>query len=153
MDEYTHFLWSYFLKSKDEQVQVKITHLIHKKKIKIFKVEFIICDNSGENHDLQNQIKDNHPQLVCEFEFTAPDSPQQNGKVERKFATLYGRVRAMLNAAEFNWPLRHAMWAYASLHATKLDNLLISPDTHLSPVYMSMDTHQNGLSTYILLEK
>jgi hypothetical protein len=36
----------------------------------------------------------------------------------------------MLNEAEFNWPLRHAMWAYASLHATKLDNLLIMPDTH-----------------------
>jgi hypothetical protein len=28
------------------------------------------------------------------------------------------------------------MWAYASLYATKLDNLLIKPDTHLSPVYM-----------------
>jgi hypothetical protein len=42
----------------------------------------------------------------------------------------------MLNEAEFNWPLRHAMWAYASLHATKQDNLLIRPDTHLSPVYM-----------------
>jgi hypothetical protein len=42
----------------------------------------------------------------------------------------------MLNEAEFNWPLRHAMWVYASLHATKLGNLLISPDTHLSQVYM-----------------
>jgi hypothetical protein len=73
--------------------------------------------------------------LDCKFEFTAPDS-QKNGKVERKFATLYGRVRAMLNEAGFNWPLRHAMWAYASLHATKLDNLLIRSDTHLSPVYM-----------------
>jgi hypothetical protein len=29
MDEYTHFLCSYFLKSKDEQVQVIVTHLIH----------------------------------------------------------------------------------------------------------------------------
>jgi hypothetical protein len=28
MDENTHFLWSYFLKSKDEQVQVIIKHLI-----------------------------------------------------------------------------------------------------------------------------
>jgi hypothetical protein len=74
--------------------------------------------------------------LICQFELTASDSPQQNGKVERKFATIYGRVRAMLNEAEFNWPLRHAMWAYASLHATKLENLLLRPDTHLSPVYM-----------------
>jgi hypothetical protein len=41
----------------------------------------------------------------------------------------------MLNEAEFNGT-RHAMWANASLHATKLDNLLIRPDTHLSPAYM-----------------
>jgi hypothetical protein len=52
------------------------------------------------------------------------------------FATLYSRVRTLLNEAEFNWPLRHAMWAYASLHATKIDNLFIRPDTHLCPVYM-----------------
>jgi transposase InsO family protein len=49
--------------------------------------------------------------MVCKIEFTAPDSPQQNGKVERMFATLYGRVRDMLNEAHFNWPLHHAMWA------------------------------------------
>jgi hypothetical protein len=37
---------------------------------------------------------------VCQFQFTAPDSPQQN-EVERYFSTSYGRVRAMLNEAEF----------------------------------------------------
>jgi hypothetical protein len=134
--QYTHFFWSYFLKSKDEQVQVIITHLIHITNDEKVKVEFIRCDNSGENHDIQNQIKDKHPKLDCKFELTALDSPQQNGKVERKFATIYGRVWAMLNEAEFDWPLRHAMWAYASLHPTKLDNLFTRPDTHLSPVYM-----------------
>jgi transposase InsO family protein len=36
------------------------------------------------------------------FEYTAPGTPQQNGKIERKFATLYGMNRAMLNAAKFN---------------------------------------------------
>jgi hypothetical protein len=93
------------------------------------------CDKLGENHDIKNQINDNNPKLVCQFEFTAPKSPQQSGKVERRFATLYGRVRAMLNEAEFNWP-GNAMWTYVSLHATKLDNLLIRPGTHLTPVYM-----------------
>jgi transposase InsO family protein len=119
LDEYTHFLWSYFLKSKNEQVQVIVKHLIHITNEEKVKVAFIRRDISGENHDLQNQIKDNHPKLFCQFEFTAPDSPQQNGKVERKFTTLFGRVSAMLNEAELNWPLRHAMWAYVSLHATK----------------------------------
>jgi hypothetical protein len=47
--------------------------------------------------------------MRCKFEFTAPDSPQQNGKIERKFATLYGRVRAILNGAEFTANLMHVM--------------------------------------------
>jgi hypothetical protein len=76
MNEYTHFLWSNFLKSKDEQVQVIITHLIQITNDEKVKVEFIRCDNSGGNHDIQNQIKDDHPKLDCKFEFTAPDSPQ-----------------------------------------------------------------------------
>jgi hypothetical protein len=99
MDEYTNLFWSYFLKTNDEQVQVIIRHLICITSETKVKVNYIRCDNSGENHDLQNQINDNHPKLVCKFDFTAPDSPQQNNKVERKFATLYGRVRAKLNEA------------------------------------------------------
>jgi hypothetical protein len=43
------------------------------------------------DHDLQNHF------FGQSVEFTALDSTQKNGKVERKFATLYGRVQAMLN--------------------------------------------------------
>jgi hypothetical protein len=42
----------------------------------------------------------------------------------------------MLNQSEFAAPLRGAMWAYCALHATRLDNILICPDTHLSPYKM-----------------
>jgi hypothetical protein len=45
MDEYTHFLWSYFLKSKDENVLVIFTHLIHIRNDEKVKVKFIRCDN------------------------------------------------------------------------------------------------------------
>jgi hypothetical protein len=48
--------------------------------------------------------------MRCKFEFTAPASPQQNGKIERKFAPLYGRGRAILNCAEFTENLRDVMW-------------------------------------------
>jgi hypothetical protein len=63
---------------------------------------------------------------------TAQDSPKPNIKVERKFATLYGRVQAVINIDEFAWTLLHIVWAYSSLYATKQDNLLIWPDTHLT---------------------
>jgi hypothetical protein len=82
MDEYTHFLWSYFLKIKDEQVQVIIKHLFHITNEEKVKAACIRCDKIWENHDLQNQIKDKHPKLVCQFEFTAPDSPQQMVKLK-----------------------------------------------------------------------
>jgi hypothetical protein len=61
MDEYTNFLCSNFLKTKDEQVQVIIRHLIHITNAKKVKVKYTRCDNAGENHDLQNQINDNNP--------------------------------------------------------------------------------------------
>jgi transposase InsO family protein len=40
------------------------------------------------------------------FEFTAPGTPQQIGKVERAFPTLFGKTRSMLNAARITIPLR-----------------------------------------------
>jgi hypothetical protein len=87
-------------------------------------VNFIRCDNSGENKDIQQEIIP-IPKIKVKFEFTAPDLPQKNGKIERKFATLYGKVRATSNKAEFTWPLRRGMWAYCALLITNLDNALI----------------------------
>jgi hypothetical protein len=100
MNEYTNFLWSFFLKHKDDQVQIVVKLIKRLQNETNIKVKYICFDNSGENHDIQKIIK---------FEYTAPDSPQQNQKIERKFATLYGRARAMLNQAEFAAPSRGAM--------------------------------------------
>jgi hypothetical protein len=52
------------------------------------KVKYICFNNSGENHDIQIIIRDCHHSVECKFEYTAPDSPQQNGKIERNIATL-----------------------------------------------------------------
>jgi hypothetical protein len=75
------------------------------------------------------------------FEFTAPDTPQQNVKIERKFATLYGKVSATLNKAEFTWPLCRGMWAYCASLITKLDNALIRSDLHLLPYELFYDSN------------
>jgi hypothetical protein len=134
MDEYTNYIWSFFLKHKDDQVQIVIKLIKRLQNETQVKVIYICFDNSGENHDIQTIIRDCNPSIKCKFEYTAPDSPQQNGTIERKFATFYGRVRDIINQAEFAAPLRGAMWAYCALHATRLelDNILICWDTHLS---------------------
>jgi hypothetical protein len=40
-----------------------------------------------------------------------PRTPQKNGKVDRKFQTLYGRIQAMLNGAGLEGELRDKVWA------------------------------------------
>jgi hypothetical protein len=57
----------------------------------------ICCNISGENFALAQSC--NREGLGIKFEFTAPNTPQQNRRAECKFATLFGRVRAMLNGA------------------------------------------------------
>jgi transposase InsO family protein len=48
-------------------------------------------DNSGENTPFQKFVQ-YKSEFNVKFEFTAPGTPQQNGKVERAFATLFGKT-------------------------------------------------------------
>ena len=63
--------------------------------------------------------------LGLTFEFTASNTPQRNGRIERKFATLFGRVRSMMNSARMPQNMRELWWAEAANTATKLENALI----------------------------
>jgi hypothetical protein len=55
-----------------------------------------------------------------------PGTPQFNGRVRRKFATLYFKVRAMLNAAKLPAVKRKGLWTEAARKATHLKNILVS---------------------------
>ncbi len=48
------------------------------------------CNNLGKNIAFQAAMKKGG--LGLHFEFMAQQIPQQNGRVEHKFATLFGRV-------------------------------------------------------------
>jgi gag-polypeptide of LTR copia-type len=98
-DEFTDCLWSKFLKTKDQVSEVMFQWINEVQKETKLMVKNIRCDNSGENKSFHEAVKADKD-LKIKFEFTAPHTPQQNGKVERKFATLYGKMRAMLNAAK-----------------------------------------------------
>jgi transposase InsO family protein len=98
LDDCTEQCWSQFLKWKNQTGKKTIT-LIKDLKAKHDKiVKYIRCDNPGENLKLEaGCLKEG---LGVQFEYTAPGTPQQNGKVECKFATLYARVRAMLKTKQ-----------------------------------------------------
>ena len=71
------------------------------------KVQHIRCDNAGEDLCIEKD-------LGIVFEYTAPGTPQQNGVVERAFATMLGKTRAIMNGAGFDEKKRHLFWTEAS---------------------------------------
>ena len=121
VDEATDMKWTFFLKNKDDQVKILVNFVKNLKEIGK-KVRYIRCDNAGENLSLQKAIDDEG--LNVKFEYTARNTPQQNGKVERAFATLYGRMRAMMISAKFDATMKQQLWMEAAATATKLDNIL-----------------------------
>jgi hypothetical protein len=95
-------------------------------------VKFLRLDNAGENYALEKECKQQN--LAVKFEYSGPRTPQRNGKVERKFQTLYGRIRAMMNDSEIDGEFRDGLWAECASTATYYDNLIINKDEKKSPI-------------------
>jgi hypothetical protein len=93
-------------------------------------VKKIRCNNAGENKLLQQMSIDNN--LGIQFEFISPGSPQFNGRVERKFAILFGRVRALINAANLTTILRDGFWTEGAHMATILENFIVTPTKQIA---------------------
>jgi hypothetical protein len=131
-DEKSHFCWSLFATNKSDLSSKVIPVLKRIKKEIQIEIKIIRCDNAAENKKLQENVMNDESLNYIKFEFTAPYTPQQNGVVERKFATLYGRVRAMLNGARLPERLRAGLWAHAAETATSLSNIEIKPGGQMS---------------------
>ena len=129
VDDSTNFKWSFFLKQKSDLSDAVIPLLIELRDKNNKAARIIRCDNAGENKSLEQNCKKEG--LVIAFEYTAPGTPQQNGVVERAFATLYGRVRAMMNEALLPKDKREGLWTEAAATATKLENIMTEEgETH-----------------------
>jgi hypothetical protein len=92
------------------------------------KVKCFWCDNDGENKSLQSLLKKKWKHYI-KFEYTAPNTTRQNGKIERKFATLYGKIRSVINAAGFPAFLCSRLWSYAAKCVTQLENTIVNSST------------------------
>ena len=94
-------------------------------------VQWLRCDNAGENQAFEWTCK--QEMLGIDFEYIAPGTPQQNGHVERKFATLFNWLCTMLSSGKFTAYLQNSLWVEAANTATILENNLITPTRTLSP--------------------
>lgn len=118
VDDYSRFMWVYFLKSKDEALGgFKIfCAMVENKPGK--KVKVLRTDRGGEF--CSNEFKKYCDENGIERHYTAPYSPQQNGIVERRNRTVVEMARSCLKEKE----LPGKLWGEAIRHSVYLLNRL-----------------------------
>ena len=81
VDDYTDYTWTYFAKTKNKMVDF-VEQLVKEIKGMGCKVEYIRCDNAGEH---MSKLQELCVEFGITLEYTAPNTPQQNGRVEAYF--------------------------------------------------------------------
>lgn len=122
VDDHTDFLWGKFF-SKKSDLSKNILPILKQLFVKGKEVKYIRCDNAGENRTLEKDCIDEG--LDITFEYTAPYSPQFNGRVERKFPTLYGKMRATFIHAGITHDEAQRYWCECANTLIKIENILI----------------------------
>jgi hypothetical protein len=123
VDERSNYCWSHFLKQGSDVARLMVNFVMNLAATGKA-VKYIRCDNANENTSFQQLYM--KQQLNMQFEYSSPGAPQFNGKVERKFATLYNKVRAMLNSASLVGTIRNGLSKEAAKTATDIENLIAS---------------------------
>jgi hypothetical protein len=118
---------SFFRKKKSEAAD-RIISLIQELKLKNKrKVKFIRCHDGGENIAICKEKA-----LNVLFGYTGSGTPQRNSRVERKLATLYGRIRASYYHASIRDELRIGTWTECANYHQDTDNILVSENKTIS---------------------
>ena len=120
-DQASTMNWSYFGRRKNELIKIVYDFIIKLKKTNKNLGKFLRMDNSGESIRLKNKLQKDGVDTTIEFTLKTPEQKRQ---VERSFATLWERVRAMLNNSGVDSELRTELWAECAATATKLCNVL-----------------------------
>jgi hypothetical protein len=92
--------------------------------------KYLRADNAGENKNPLEKLCDKKGMTL---ELTAPDTPQQNGVVERRIAVLQQRANAMMMAADLTPEARALLWAEALNTANDLENISLNTMSDKSP--------------------
>ena len=98
VDDYLRYGIVAFCKKKSDLVHWVRKDILEKFKVLNYKIEYIRCDNAGENKEPLGEL---FKEFGITMELTAPDTPQQNGVVERRIAILQQQANAMLIVANF----------------------------------------------------
>jgi len=161
-DEATGITFSRLMKQKAELPEETL-RVLQTLRDKGYTTKFIRCDDAKEHKVLQKKCESSSEQWLREikFEYTARNTPQLNGKIERRFAVITRRVRATLNAAMLTEDLRQVLWGEAVMFCTDIDNCILSK-AHDKPAYLAFykqmlpgieNLHQFGEIAYVKFHK
>jgi transposase InsO family protein len=120
IDDYSHFIWVFFLQDKGEIQEVLKKFLKRAQNDFDAKVKKIKSDNGTEFND--TQVEDYLDEEGIKHEFSPPYTPQQNRVAEKKNMTLIEMVRIML----VEYKTSDRFWAEAVNTACHATNCLYS---------------------------
>jgi transposase InsO family protein len=119
VDQYSRKTWGARIKNRSEIPRLMDIHfqvMTGKRK----PVKYLRCDNAGEHGAALKKICAQHGVTL---EMTSPNTPQQNGVVERKIVTDRTRAHAMMEAARLTDDAKALLRAEAEAMAEKISNL------------------------------
>jgi hypothetical protein len=67
------------------------------------------------------------------FEFSSRRTPLRNGEIERKFQTLYGSVRSILNHVGIKDKMRRSIWVECASTVRYYANILVNRESGKPP--------------------
>ncbi|KAD1670713.1 hypothetical protein E3N88_42473 [Mikania micrantha] len=131
VDDYSRFVWTFFLHSKDEVAKSITNFVLYVEKQYSLPVKCVRSDNGTE---FRNHILDEfYLSKGIKRQYSIPRTPEQNGVVERKNRTLIEAARTML--ADSGLPL--TFWAEAVNTACYVHNrVLVNQRAFGCPCYI-----------------
>ena len=97
-------------------------------------------DDDGEYYELEKPCKQEN--LRIKFEFSGPLTPKRNGKVERKFQNLYGRIREMMNDSGIEGEFCEGLWAECASTASFYEDIIVNKGKKKPPIELMLMFNQ-----------
>ena len=106
-------------------------------------MKFIRCDNAGEH---QSKLQDFCKGRGIILEYTAPNTPKQNGRVEKKINGIWIRLLTMMVNANLKKETQGLFWAEAVKCSNDLEDLYRKSDKNTLMTLMAVAAREVNLS-------
>ncbi len=99
-----------------------------------YNIKYLRCDNAGENQVLKEICGKNG----IDLEWTSPNTPQENGVVERGFAVIRQKAIAMMSTVNLDSETKQILWAEVVSTATLLSTYVVNKANEIESSYVSL---------------